>query len=139
MPVVLVVQVPVHDVAGVVPVGDRRVPAPRPVNVVRRVGRAGVPAEAPARVRRRHREDVLLDRPVGRDVVQVPVVDVVHVVAVLDRNVPAPGAVPVVVVGVQCAVHSSSSRSGLEPEPFNSSAWATAFEINPRTCASASE
>jgi len=58
---VRVVQVPVNEVIDVVPVRDRFVAAPRPVDVILRVSAAVVCRGAGIRVRCVHRQDVFLD------------------------------------------------------------------------------
>lgn len=136
--VVRVVQVAIHDVAGVVAVGHRHVPTARPVNVVGGVTSTGMPAGASGWVGPVDLQLVLLDRPIGTHVVQVPIVQIIGVVAVLDTLVPATGAVLMGVIRVHGTAHSSSSGSGSGEGRPSSSAWARALAIRLFTWSSAS-
>ena len=66
-------------------------------------------------------------------VVQVPIVKVVHVVLVLDRLVPAVGAVLVIVTFMLAALHASSSWVCC-----GSVACSMALDTNAETCLSLS-
>jgi len=94
-----VVQVPVDDVASVVAVGHRLVPAIRPVHMAGFMTGAIVRL-APLGVVLAHFERVLFDAPVRLRMMKVPVVDEVDVVAVLELGVSTSFAVRVVVVFV---------------------------------------
>jgi hypothetical protein len=112
---VRVVQVAAHDVVGVIPVRNRLVTAPRPVDV---------PGGVPAAVVRRCTTgrvgggdiQVVLVHMVAVRVVQVAVVQVVGVAVVLDGGVPAPRPVLMVVVVVLLAGghwRASDERGGV--------------------------
>jgi hypothetical protein len=96
VPAVRVMQVPRHQIVGVVGVRDDLVPAIRAVSVRLVVRPAGVPGCAGRWVRSSCDQRALVD------VVQVAVVEVVGVVAVLDLFVSAPRLVPMIMstVGV---------------------------------------
>ncbi len=95
---VRVVEGPAHREVRVVAVGDRLVPAAGRMPVVALHRGAGLGA-APV-----HVEAVLVGMPVVRGV-EVPVVQVVRMVAMPDLPVPAAGAVPVLVLVVLAAGH----------------------------------
>jgi hypothetical protein len=96
--VVLVVKVTVHDVVDVIAVRNRLVPATGAVNVPRLMPGADMPTGAGSRIRRCHGQGVFLHGAVGPHVVQMAVVNVVHMIAVLNSGVPASRPVLVVVV-----------------------------------------
>jgi hypothetical protein len=98
---VRVMQVPRHQVVGVVGVRDDLVPAVRAVSVRLVVRPAGVPGRARRWVRPSRDQRALVD-VVAVHVVQVAVVEVVGVVAVLDLFVSAARLVPMIMstVGV---------------------------------------
>jgi len=89
MPAVRMVQVPVHHIVNVVPMRHRLVPAVHAVMVIRPVRSALVPRGAVVRIRRRHRQRVLLV-VVPMMMVQMPVMQVVHMVPVNHPLMPAP-------------------------------------------------
>ena len=97
VPLVRAMQVPVHEVIDVVSVRYRLVPAARPVHVGRVVPPACVTGRARGRMGFVHLDPVLVEVAVVR-MVKVPVVQIVHVALVLDRNVPAALAVLVIVL-----------------------------------------
>jgi hypothetical protein len=101
VPAVRVMQVPRHQIVGVVGVRDDLVPAIRAVSVRLVVRPAGVPGCAGRWVRSSCDQRALVD-VVAVYVVQVAVVEVVGVVAVLDLFVSAPRLVPMIMstVGV---------------------------------------
>lgn len=101
-------QVPVHQVADVVAVGNRRVSAVRAVNVVCIMAPAVVGGAAVG-VGFRDRDGVLVVVAVMR-AVEVPVVQVPHVVAVPNRDVAAVRAMLVVVVFVNVVAHACVSK-----------------------------
>jgi hypothetical protein len=98
---VRVMQVPRHQVVGVVGVRDNLVPAVRAVSVRLVVRPAGVPGCAGRWVRSSRGQRALVD-VVAVYVMQVAVMQVVGVVAVLDLFVSAPRRVPMIMstVGV---------------------------------------
>jgi hypothetical protein len=112
---VRVMQVPVDQVVDVVAMRHRLVAATRPVHVVWIVLAAGVLRRAFVRVRRGHRQRVLLDRAVGTLMVQVPVVKVVDVALVLDGSVTTTGAMLmlVIVVMMRHGAYSFPTRTEL--------------------------
>jgi hypothetical protein len=99
MSAVLIVQVAVNEVVGVISVRDRFVAAHRVVFVAGVVCVAAVPAIAVLRIRARNRENVFVDVCLV-DVMQVPVVEIVDVGLVENRDVSASGRmrVPVLIV-----------------------------------------
>ena len=96
-----VVEMAIDKVIDVIPVRYRFVTAIRPVDVAGIVTAAGMRGGAFGGVVRGDFEGVFFDVAVVADVVQVPVVEVIDVVAVPDPGVFAVGAVLVVMVGVQ--------------------------------------
>jgi hypothetical protein len=94
MAFVRMVQVAVHQVVHVVPVGHRFVPAAGSVPVPRFVPAARVLRGAHQRVLLRHLDDVLIHVIPVRGV-KMPAMQIIHVVAVLDRRVAASFAVHV--------------------------------------------
>jgi hypothetical protein len=99
VPAVRVVQVPVHEVVEVVPMGNRVVPAAGSVRMALGVAAARVRGSARAGVRLVDADRTLIDVVVVH-AVQVTVVEVVGVASVSDRGMTAPGTVGVRVVGV---------------------------------------
>lgn len=81
-----VVQVVANEVIDMIPVRDALVPTVRPVDVVGRVRGTRVSACARRRIRFTDGDDVLVDL-VTVHMMQVPVVEIVHVALVLDRRV----------------------------------------------------
>ena len=105
-----VVKVPVDEVVDVVAVGDRLVSAALAVDVIAVMPFAVVVGRAAVGVPRVDVQGVLVDVVLVR-MMQVSAVDVVDVVAVLDRGVPAAGLVPVLVVLVGDVLgHGTSLR-----------------------------
>lgn len=99
-----VMEVPVDEVVDVVAVGHGLVSTAGAVDVTVLVPGAAVCGGAGGRVALAHLDHVLV-HVVAVGVVEVAVVEVVHVVAVLDGDVATLGAVDVVVVLVLVAVH----------------------------------
>ena len=99
-----VMEVTVDEVVDVVAVGHGLVAAAGAVDVAVLVTGAAVCGGAGGRVAFAHLDHVLV-HVVAMGVVEVAVVEVVHVVTVLDGDVAAVGAVDVVVVLVLVAVH----------------------------------
>jgi len=120
--VMLEVEMPIDDVAGVVAVRDGLVATAWAVNVVGGVRGTGVAVRATRRVGVADRQRVLLNLPIRGQMVEVAVVDVINMVTVTDRSVAALRAMLMVVVVVDSATHSSSSEIGFEAGRFNSSA-----------------
>lgn len=98
------VKVIAHEVVHVIAMRDRIVPARRPVPVRPLVRRTCVVRGALRRVRRSHRQAVLVDMPSVR-VVQVTVIQVIAVAVVLDGFVPTGIAMNVRMVRVNGVVH----------------------------------
>ena len=102
--VVLVVQMPIDEVIDVIPVGNGWMPATRSVHVPGFVTVANVPACASRRVRGADFNRVLFDLSGRSRMVQMPVVQVVHVPIVLDGGMAAALAVHMVVVVMMIVV-----------------------------------
>ena len=96
---VRVVQVTVDQVVDVIAVRNGFMAAARPVLVALVVSAAVMPGGAVLRVHGIHVQLVLIHM-IAVDMVQMPVMQVIRVAVVLDRGVPAAGAVLVVVVRV---------------------------------------
>jgi hypothetical protein len=101
MAAVRVMQVAVDEVVDVIAVRHRGMPATRAVYVTGFVARAGVSRRAGGRILGVDRQYVLFDLAAGDRVMQVAVVQVVDVIAVLDRGVSAVLAVLVIVMFVR--------------------------------------
>lgn len=86
------VQVPVHQIVGVVAVGHRFVPAVRPVHMPFFMTAALVSRRAERRIVAADRDAMLLDPALAR-VVQMSVVQIIGVTLVLHRRMPAVGTV----------------------------------------------
>lgn len=100
---VRMMEVPLHEVVGVIAVRHRLVAATRPMLVTRVVGAAVVIRGTRRRVLRANRQRVLV-HVVSVGVVQVSVVQVIGVAVVLNRRMAALGTVLVAVVSVGLAV-----------------------------------
>ena len=100
---VRVVQVPVHEVVHVVAVRHGLVPATRSVNVTRIMTAALVCRRALVGIGIAHLDSMLDHGPVVGDMMQVPVVQVVDMVAVPDTGVLAIRTVLVIMVFVSLA------------------------------------
>ena len=111
---VRVMQMAVDEIVDVVAVWDRFVAAVGAVNMVGVVTGAIVCGCACVRIRVGHLEHVLFDLTVFTNVMQMPVVQVIDMVAVLDAGVFAVRTVLVIVMGVQVRhrVFSFSRISG---------------------------
>lgn len=108
MPLMRMVQTPPHQVVHVIPVRHRLVPAPRPMHVLRLVPRPFLPRRAPVRVLLGNLQPALVEMiPVQR--VQAPVVQVIHMLPVPDRCVPAPLSMNVRVIAVDLVPQHGSS------------------------------
>jgi hypothetical protein len=103
---VRVVEVAVDEVIGVVTVRQSLMAAAGAVGVVLGVAGTAVLGRAVGRVGPTNFQGVLLDLPPG-GVVQVAVMDVIHVAVVLDGGVAAAGAVLMIVVVVVRMAHRS--------------------------------
>lgn len=106
---VWMVQASVHQVAGMIAVGNGFVTAIRAVGVVRTVGAPVRQSLSLRRVPARNREAVLFALPVGGRVVEMAVVEIVHVPVVPDARMAASGSV-LVWVGPRVGVWHGSSR-----------------------------
>ncbi len=102
--VVGVVQMALDQVVDVVTVRDRRVSTALGVHVPLLVARAAVRRGACGRVVRTDLDFALIHMPVVR-VMKMPIVEVVHVVAVTDGDMPAVGTVNVIVAGMGVMAH----------------------------------
>jgi hypothetical protein len=105
--VVDVVQVALDEVIRVIAMRHGRVSTARAVDMVGGVSGAAVVRRALGGVGRIDGDRVLVD-VIAVDVVQVPVVEIVDVTRVLDRGMPAVGAVNVVVTFVDRVRHEIS-------------------------------
>jgi len=94
MSVVRIVKVAADEVVDVIAVRDGGMAALRSVDVSRFMGRAFVIGRADGRIPFTHFKDMLVDVVAVR-MMDVPVVQVVHVVRVFDRGVPAAFAMDV--------------------------------------------
>lgn len=142
---VRMVEVAIHEVIDVVAVGHRFVAAAGAVDVAGFVAAAGVGGRAGVGVGGGHFDDVLVEVvAVGR--VEVAVVEVVHVVAVLDGNVSAAFAMDMGMVGMN-AMFAHQDRpfrevggtTGAAGAAGVSLACASALKTRSRMCWSASE
>jgi hypothetical protein len=118
MVAVRVVQMPVDQVVGVVPVRHLLMAATRPVAMARFVGDERVSGGAVGGIALVDGDRVLVDMVLVR-VVQMPVVEVVDVALVLKGGVPARGAmhVAVTVVGVMRVVSHGTSVAPVRRSP----------------------
>jgi hypothetical protein len=98
----------VHQIAGVVTVGDGLVPAIRAVDMIGFVSAAVREDLALLRIPAGHRDRVFLDFPVGARMVKVAVVEVVHVTVVANARVAASRSV---LVGVRACVRVCHAAS----------------------------
>jgi hypothetical protein len=96
VPAVRVMQVPAHEVVDMVAVGDLLVAAAGAMNVPGLMLAAGMVGRAIRRVGSAHLDDVLVD-VIAVGMMQMSVVEVVEVVSMLERCVPATGAMLVLV------------------------------------------
>jgi hypothetical protein len=99
MVAVRVVQVAIDEIVDVVAMRHGLVTAPGPVLVSRLMSRTLVLGRASVRVRSGDLDRVLVD-VVGMHVMEMAVMEIIDVIAMLDRRVSAAGAVLVRVVGV---------------------------------------
>jgi hypothetical protein len=96
---VRVMQVPIHKVVDMVAMRDGLMPAPGPVHVTGLMPCAAVLGRAPVGIARRHFDRVLVDM-VPMRMVQVPIVQVVDVIAVANGRMPAISSVLVRMSGM---------------------------------------
>jgi hypothetical protein len=96
------VQVTVDQVVDVVTVRHRLVPASWPVHMIGVVRTAPVLGRAPVRISRRHLNDVLVD-VIAMHMMQMPVVEEVHMVAMANSCMPAARTVLMPVTDVLAA------------------------------------
>ena len=97
---VRMVKMSVHEIVDVVAMRHRFVSTSTAVNMIGIVSAATMCRGAASRIGVADLQRVFLDLPVRTDVMQVTVVQVVHVVAVLNSGVLAARAMLVVVIGV---------------------------------------
>lgn len=105
MPIVLVVEMTVHEVVDVVAVRDGFMAAAGAVDMVGGVCGAGVTGGAGGRILIGHIEGVLVVVAFVR-VVEMAVVQVVHMVAMKDGGVAATGAVLMGMIGMNVMSHN---------------------------------
>ncbi len=96
---VRMMQMPIDQIVDVIAMRNRLVSATGTMHMTRRMTRARVLRRAGIRVLRRDVDRVLVHVS-GMHVVQVPIVQIVHVIAVLHGGVPAPGTMLMGVIGV---------------------------------------
>lgn len=137
MSVVDVVQVAVHQIVDVVAVRHHFVAATFPMHVAGFVPGAVVAAGAIFRVRRADSDRVLVDVTFVR-MVQVPIVEIIHMPVMRNRLVSAARAVDVIVVFVGVMAHREFFPFVKGSGVF-SVECARALKISPATCWSASE
>lgn len=95
------------QIIDMIAVWDRRMPAIRTMLVIRDVRPASVPSRALRRIRRRHRERVLID-VIPMLVMQMPVMKIIDVPLVPHRHMTAIAAMHVRVPFVNLASHQPS-------------------------------
>ena len=130
---VRMVKMPVDKIVDVVAVRNRFVSASRTMHMAGVMSLAYVAWRTAGGVGVTDLQSVLFDLTVGADVMQVAVVEIVHVVAVLYARVFAVRSVLVVVVGVQIS-HNKSPHLGLD----SSIACMTPLVTKREICSSAS-
>jgi len=138
MAAVRMMQVARDEVVDVVAVRDGLVPATLRVDMSLRVTGAAVRRRAGRRVGRTDLEDALVYMALVA-VMKVAVVQVVDVVAVLDGEVAAVGAVSVIVIGMGVVAHDFFFGLEGEGTMAGSLAWSSAARTSSRTWSSASE
>jgi hypothetical protein len=106
------VQMAVDQVVDMIPVRNRLVSAVRPVHVFGFVAAALMRRRTVIGVGRSHRNGMLVDVVTVR-MMEMTVVQVIDVTIVLDRGVPAAGAMLMIVVRVFLAAHRSLLVNGL--------------------------
>jgi len=142
VPVVRVVHMAVHQVVQMVTVRHDRMTTSGPVDVVRIMARTAVRGRTSLRIRDRHRHTMFVDVVAVRGV-HVAVVQVIHVIAVLNCDVAAVGSVNMIVMvvvrlravhrGVPFFVVGESGRAygiGVRCSP----AWSIALATRSSTC-----
>jgi hypothetical protein len=129
---VRVVEMSIHQVINMVAMGHRVMAAAWAVAVLLIVGAALMVRRAPVVVGSSHFDDMLIDMPL-MGMMEMPVVQVVHMISMLDGDMPAVGAVAVgmilmdqmVVVGHDCSPCCLSQCGSMT--------WANAFLTSVRT------
>ena len=104
MPVMHMVQVAIHQIIHMVAMRYGFMPATGTVHVAGFMSAARVAAGAILRILRRHRQDMLVKVAFVR-MMQMPVVQVVDMVFMLNRRVPAPGPMNVRMIFVYVMFH----------------------------------
>jgi hypothetical protein len=112
---VRVMEVVLHHIIDVIPMRNLRMSALWTVNMVAPVRATPMLGGAPGRVRRAHRERMLVDMVI-MEMVQMPIVQIIDVVTMLNGHVPAARGVPVAVPFVHLAVRLSHVAS-FAPQP----------------------
>lgn len=103
VPIVGVVQMPIHQIANMISVGNRWVPASRAMNVVRVVPAAVVPFGASVGIGAADFNHVFVDM-VAMRVMKVTIMKIVDMTIMLDGNMTASGAMNMSVIGVDFTV-----------------------------------
>jgi hypothetical protein len=111
MVAVRMVQVAIDEIIDVIAMGNGFVAATWTMHMVLRVASAVMARCARRWIRRRDAKRMLLDATIGCVMMQMTIVQIVHVVAVLDRRVTA---VRSVLVGVVCVRVSHDPTPGLK-------------------------
>lgn len=94
-----VMQPAIDEVVDMIPVRDRFVAASRAMHMAGLMAFVAELRSAAVRIPVAHLDDMLLNN-VALLMVQVPVVKIIDVIEMFDRNVPAGGAMPVGMIGV---------------------------------------
>jgi hypothetical protein len=100
MAIVLMMKVSIDEVIDVVAVRNRRMSTSRPVDMVLAMGRAIMSARAGGWIVSRHLQRVFFNSPRFSLMVKMTVVQIVHVIAMLNRCMAAFGSVNVIVMFV---------------------------------------
>ena len=130
-----------HEIVDVVAMRDRLVTAAGAMHVLRLMALMAEFRRASVRILGAHLDDMLLD-DVALLVVEMAVMKIVDMIAVLDRDVPAGGTVPMGVVGmngVAVVCHEFFLSSIAVFDQRVSQACSMALSTRLRTCASAIE
>ncbi|WP_242467768.1 hypothetical protein [Thiocapsa imhoffii] len=109
---VRVMEMAFDQIVDMIPVRYRLVPAAGSMHVTGVMTSAVMRRRALIGIGRSHRNDVLVDM-VSMRMMEMPVVQVIDVAVVLDRRVPATGAMFMIVIGVFLAAHRSRPPEGV--------------------------
>jgi hypothetical protein len=133
------VQVSIDQIIHMIPMRHRFVTAAGSMDVIRVVSRAGVLRRADIGIGRRYGNRVLIDMVAVR-MVQVAVMQVIHMVLMTYGDVSAAGSmdmVMVLMVGVSASRHAYLLWKGAWWNHAASAAWVRMLCNKPRTCSSA--